>query len=293
MDRKLKKLREAWNTLEEYIEPSYPAKVKSSIKNKAGVQGSIIPLKQYQFTTSKGNDVKVHFKIEDYMDLVKTGNVVFYVNDTLDDSSSSQEGSVGTDPEILSGVLGIVKKIADKLKLDEITFEAWKGKGDEKVVKDLNYQEIKPKVEKEFNSFYNKIVSFEPELLPISDKQIELGNKLGREPKPIPEINKENIIKILNAIKKAIDNNILLHSYPVDELNHFVKNNERLRELFPESKELVSLLYEYSKRMVSNSERGFVVKRNRRASLYKKFVSRFMPEWDINVDMDHFTLTRK
>ena len=75
----------------EYIEPTYPSGIKTSTVKKSGVQGSVIPIKQYRFTTSKGNDVKVHFKRTEEEGM-KSADVVFYVNDTLDDSSSSKDG---------------------------------------------------------------------------------------------------------------------------------------------------------------------------------------------------------
>ena len=137
------------------------------------------------------------------------------------------------------------------------------------------------------------VIQFEPKILPPTENQIALAKKFDREPKSLPEIPKEQIVSHLNIMKDALDKGKMLHKHSVDELKHYYDSNDRFRELFPGTKEVLELLYEYSKRLMSRTEHGYTVNRNRRQSLYKKFVDRFFSDWDVDVSHNFFTMQRK
>lgn len=77
----------------EGIEPRKPlGKItkKKVTKNRGMVSQKT--LDQIEFTTTDGNNVKVQFQIKDDGDSITVGDVVFYVNDTLDDRGGRKDG---------------------------------------------------------------------------------------------------------------------------------------------------------------------------------------------------------
>jgi hypothetical protein len=276
--------------INEYIEPNYPKNVKSSVVKKSGVQGSVIPIKQYSFITAKGNQVKVHFKITKDYDDVKTADIVFYVNDTLDDSSS-QKGGSPTDPEIFNGVLGIILKASDRLKINRITFEPWSGEGDTKIVKGLSFKDKKEQFLNNLKQFKNTVEKREPKLFEPSDRMKELAKQLGREANKIKEFDKE---KLLDIISKAISSIEEEKESIRGVLNDLELLTKTTYEAFPELSEIKEIIQAATKIIVSNTEQGFTVKRNRREAIYKKLMDRYFSDnWEIKFEYGKFDLERK
>ncbi len=293
MDKLLKHLKEAWKQLDEYIEPTYPKGVKSSVFKKSGVQGSVIPIKQYKFTTSKGNDVKVHFKVTDEDGgLLKNADIVFYVNDTLDDASSQKGGAI-TDPEILSGVLGIISKVSDRLKFDTMTFEAWAGEGDVKTIKGLDFSNMKDNLLSKLKKFLSDVKSTEPKILEPTERMRDLAAKLGRDPVYRPEFDKEKLITMItNAITYVKEENPY-----IEGILRYIENDYTgsvVFKIFPEFTEIHEMLKKATKIVLSNTEEGYKQKRNRREAIYTKLMDRyFADKWEISKSYDMFTMVRK
>ena len=270
--------------INELYEPKTPSGIKRSTVSKAGVQGSTIKLNQYAFTTSQGNVVKVQFKI-DPSDKSEA-DVVFYVNDTLDDDSSG-----GLDTEIMSGVLGIIKKVADSRKLNTITFSAWAGKGDTKRIKGL-------KEDREgFQQIASPILSWteqnEPETLPPTDRMRELAAALGREPKSRQSWPKEQLEKALGHLMAYLHDGSGMFQSIVYELE-----NEpiyaKLGEVIPGWDAFLKEARKLADARMSNTDSGLTVRRNRRAAVYDRLIQRFMAdEWKVEKSYDSYTLTRK
>jgi hypothetical protein len=270
--------------LKEIFEPTYPKGVKVSKVKKAGPQNSIIIKNQYRFKTSNGNDVRVLFDVNDE---TQTADIIFYVNDKLSDDSSAQEG-VTRDEEILPNVLGVVKRFADKKQLKTITFTAWSGQGDKKVVKNLDYKQFKEPLITAFNAFNDEIKNHEVTYLPVTDRQKELSIKIKKELTPIPDIYKERVLNQLQNIKQKIDND----DYKIKELADNMAYAKELTK-FKTFSRFIELLKRYSDALMSNSESGLVKTRNRRKDLYIKLVQRFFSDWKLDVFGDSFELTRK
>lgn len=267
--------------ISELYEPRYPTGVKHSIHTKPGAQGSAIKRNQYAFTTSKGNVVKVLFKVED-----DSADVIFYVNDTLDDDASG-----GTDPEILSGVLGVVDKVADRRKFNTLTFEAWRGQGDTKKVTGL--KEDREAFEKAARPVLAWTEANEPEMLPPTEAQIAMARKFDREATPRPSWQKDAVDKALGHLMAYYNDGSPLFATVVYELE-----NEpiygRLGKIIPGWDVLLKEARKVADARMSNTESGLTVRRNRRGSVYDRLLQRFMADkWNIEKSWDSYTLTRK
>ena len=299
------KIREAWKRLSEYIEPKYPSGVKSTSFKKAGVQGSERKVNQYQFKTTSGNDVKVHIKRE-VEDGLQVGNVIFYVNDTLDDKSSTSSG-VDTDVEILNGVLGIMKKAVDRLKLDKVTFEAWRGEGDTKRVKGLRVEGYIESFRERVGEFKRKIEKVEPERLEPTSHDREFAKKFNREVRVKWEFNKEAVLGLLEKLEEYLSLfNTMAPSggngkYVMSSIKGMWESfdlwlrsgsNRAGLEKYVELGEFLASFKDIVKRVMSNTGEGHIKQRNRRKSLYKKLVGRYFGDWSVDVWGDSFELTR-
>lgn len=99
--------------------------------SKSGMQGSKEKIIQRQFTTSSGNDVKIHFspRVDDGE---ASTRISFYVNDKTSDESSTEGKDIASDFEILSGVMYITLMYLNRAKLNHCSFEAFAGEGDKK-----------------------------------------------------------------------------------------------------------------------------------------------------------------
>jgi len=102
----------------EIVEPMIPKgyRRKNVIKN--ATTNVAKPMVKINFTTSLKNKVEVQF-IETWDNEYQ---VIFYVNNVLDDQASATEGI--RDPEILPGVVGLMKREADKAHIRKFEFTA-------------------------------------------------------------------------------------------------------------------------------------------------------------------------
>ena len=260
----------------ESIEPEYPKNVKRKIIYKHGTQNSKIKVKQYSFTTSKGNEVSVHFKDSEN----KSTNIIFYVNNTLYDSRDER------DQEILKGVLGIILKVSKNY--DNIDFEAYKHNDEIKIVKNLDIEPYKSRTLEILNKFIKDVEEREPVKLEPTEAQRELAKKLNRELKNRYDFNKVELLTVLNKVKvNLIDEDIMIVG-AIDELKKLNLS------LFDNTEELLNNLNNMDKRIRSHDESGYVDRKNRRFNIYKRLLDKyFSNEWDIKVHGNSFYLNRK
>lgn len=283
-----------FSIIKELIEPKAPGNLKKSTITKAGTQGSPVKINQRQFTTSKGNVVKVHFKpfIEDNL---KAVDVSFFVNDTMDDEASGQR-----DSEILPQVLHTVLAYAKTSKVQRITFSAVAGSGDTKTKFNIPLDRHVASLKSAIAAFYKKLIEIEitPEMEKDElDRVNAIYAKVGKPLKTSATVMfKDELIAVLKQIMDFIDN-LTPSETSGNEFNalyqEFMKYIKRtdnwpeFRALLKEFSNMTAVLYSYTKH-------GAMISKNRRLDLYTKMVQRyFANDWDISITGTSFGLTRK
>ena len=288
--------------LSEGIEPRKPlGKLvkKKVVKNRGMINQK--SLDQIEFDTTDGNNVKVQFQIRDGI-----GDVVFYVNDTLDDLGGRKDGSV--DPEILSGVLWVVDVYADKLGLQGITFSAWAGKGDTKVVRGLDVSKPLEMAKKAVSDYLNDVKAYKANIIPPSERRIALAKKLGREPAVVYDVNVGKLSGILEEMLEDLENESIVRTHFFEEEIHLSRDvgggltdnlldmnpYTKLEDLIPGALDTLSVVRKYNVAKMSHTEDGASVTRNRRQDLYKRLMDKFFSDkWSVSQERDSFTLARK
>lgn len=275
------KFKEFYRESVEIKKPSGKVSSKHIIKNRGMINQQ--ELLQYQFKTKNGNDVKVQFNEKD-----EGVDVVFYVNNTLDDGSSGSR-----DPEILNGVLWLMRVVPDRMKWNVMTFSAWSGKGDTKVIRDLPIDDIKNRFEAVLGRFKEYIEKYEVVEIPASASRIELSKKLGRELRKLYDINKEDVLSVISDIYCYIkDGSSLIHD-GMNKLEEFGYNNPKIKSINGYD-ELIKLGRGYEEAIRSHSDEGYSKVSNRRQSLYKKIIDRYFSDiWDIDQRNSNFIMKRK
>jgi hypothetical protein len=239
---------------------------------------------EYQFKTSLGNQVKIHFQKKE--DDPLTYDVSFYVNDTqYDDASKTNESE--RDPEVLRKVLYLVKQKADALKAQEIHFVAQKGEGDIKVIKNLNIENYKPNAFIQLNLFKKWLKEYKVKMI---EPNRELYLKLNRPTPPArPDIDKKKWLQIIEKFELLIFSGNNLNINDLEELIY----NKNIFNEYPQHEKLVKSLIDYKNAFVSNTDLGFLREKNRRASLYSKLTDRFFSDWIVSKKNDYFIMKRK
>lgn len=276
----------------EIITPKKPLSVKSSQFTKSGVQGTKELVKQRQFKTSKGNDVKVHFHPSKNSEGKRNVDVVFYVNNTTYDDSSTQDGKIQNDFEILSGVLYLTKSFVNRGKYDSISFLAQSGDGDQKRVKGMNTEPIKQRLEGVAKEFRKEVASYIP-TKEEKDLAIKRSKDILRKfNKTIPPtvIYKTELLDALDLIPDFLKDDNLELGY---KIRAKLQKYDKTVEKFDSYKNLQDILNRLLEAYDSHSGDGVLIHRNRRASLYNKLVNRyFSNEWSIKQDGDMFNLDK-
>jgi GNAT superfamily N-acetyltransferase len=288
--------------LTEGIEPKKPLgaiRKKKVVKNRGMINQK--NLDQIEFDTTSGNNVKVQIQIRDGV-----GDVVFYVNDTLDDLGGRKDGSV--DPEIMGGVLWIVDVYADRLELNGLTFSAWAGKGDTKVVRGLDIEKPREAALKGLREYMADVREYKANVIPPTPSRIALAKKLGREPTVVYDVNVGKLLRILEELVGEVENRDVARLYDFEEEIHLSRSTggglpddlmnmepyNKLEDLIPGGIEVLKLVKQYNVARMSHSEEGASVTRNRRQDLYKRLIDKFFSDkWNIKQDRNQFELTRK
>ena len=276
----------------EIVSPKKPDKVKRGIYKKPGVQGSVSNVRTREFTTSKGNHVRVLFDVqtEDKKDIV---DINFYVNDTHYDDASTAGGKYKNDFEILSGVLYLARSFVDKGRYDRIKFTAQKGAGDIKTVKNLDLDKHKHEYAEDLKNLLQHIEQYEP-----SEKEIEMAKKRARDMRekfgkeiPAEVIYKDKIIPIITKLLKNLKD---LSEEEFNMLHTQLQRWDKTIDRWDSYKNVVDSGLKLRRAFESHSSEGVQVNRNRRANLYLNLMKRYFKDWEIESSYgDIFELVRK
>jgi hypothetical protein len=267
----------------EIVEPMKTTAKRRNIVKDAGTMRAT-PVIEYQFQTSLGNIVKLHFRKKD--DNPLTYDVSFYVNDTQYDDASRTDSST-RDPEILSKILYLVRKKADSLKAEEIHFLAQKGEGDVKVVRNLNIEEYKPNALQQLNLLKQWLQRYEVKMIE-PNKEIYL--KLKRPIPPArPDIDVARWVRVIDECIALISKGQTLDMNNLEGSMY----TQNIEANYPQYKVLIEALRNYTNAVMSNTEFGFQKRRNRRASLYSRLLDRYFSDWDVKQSNDSFVMKRQ
>lgn len=272
-----------------FYEVAAPTKPSSSVKKRNKIKNpgtnTAKPIIEYQFKTKLGNDVKVQFEPNGD----NSYNIVFYVNNTLDDNSS-KTADADRDPEILSGVLYIIANKSEKLNAQQLSFSAYSGKNDTKFVKNLEIEPYKNIALKELEKFRQILVHFPVKMIPPSQSRIDLFQRLNKGmPQPLPNLDTHKAIQFIDEYISNIDN-------PTYSADGFLNNILYMADFEKFKINTDQLIYALRNlEMAQKSQQGgYSIVRNRRAAVYEKLLQRyFSNEWDIKKYHTSFTLNRK
>lgn len=272
--------------LKEYYDPRKPS---SSIKTTTTVKNSGTNLaqsmRQTVFTTAKGNKVRVLITPEGE----GSHSVIFYVNDTLYDSSSQTEDSK-IDNEIIPGVLYVMKLFIKKNSdnINEITFSAFKGDKDTKIVRNLDIKKALVNMERHLEMLMRELNAHVPVYHEPSENLKKIMAKKGQVPRRIPDIDVEPIKLKIHSIK---DNPFI---EDIKDIGYFLTSRADITKTFPSAKLASKAVIDYANALKSHTKDGTEITQNRRAKIYDRLVNRhFSDVFDIHKDGDEFTLTKK
>lgn len=266
-----------WLLISEIAEPVRPLN-KVTLRHivKDGSTWRSRNVREYRFKTTKGNEIKLHF--EKLNDEKNVYDVMFYVNNTQYDNAS------GGDPEILGNVLWLMKKKADQLKADVLTFTAQKGDGDIKIIRNMDINRFKPLALQELAKIRNIITAYEVKMVkPKADVFIRLGRPV---PPDYPDLDKDKYLKILSAYESQIDSVGEL----VTNTTHLFQDLSRLNI---DASGFINAMKRLWEAQESNTEHGFHRHRNRREFVWEKLMNRYFTDWLIEKSGVKFRLSRK
>ena len=270
--------------INEIVEPFRPKAKKSNIVINPGTN-TATPAMQWRWVTKQGNDVKVQF-------VAKSNDayqVIFYVNDTLE-----EDGKAKRDPEILPGVMHIISDRAEKIGAKELSFRGYVSHGDHKEVKNLSLDRNIPAILFELDKFYQMVSSHTVEMIPPSQRTIDLFAKLNRGvPSPKPSLPKQQLLDWIETVKSNLKQRIENHyqeSIIQKALNDLLSMNFDLNY---DMSNLITLLKKQILAIKSNTEEGTSITKNRRNSIYRKLLKKYFdPEkWEIKENHEYFYVT--
>lgn len=236
-------------------------KYRTKIKNKGSNLAKEIHVAS--FKTSKNNKVDIIIDPEQN----HSYKVSFFVNGKMEEQPRGIQ-----DTEILSGVLNLLPKIADKYNMEEIQIESWTDNNEFHITRNLPLEDKKEFLLKKLNHY------------------LKAANK-----NDLPFYNnaeKEYGIKMVSGFLEILGDKEKEASY-IHNIKDFVPPPHSNI-----STEISEAYKEYRKRVLSNTEDGYKIPKNRRHNIYKNLLPRFMPHWDIKeiaygVAYKGFELTRK
>lgn len=265
-----------WLLINEIAEPVRPlgkVGLRNIIKN--GGTWRSRKVREYRFKTTKGNEVKLHF---DKLNDENGYDVMFYVNDTQYDNAS------GGDSEILGNVLWLMRKKADQLKAEVLTFTAQKGDGDTKIIRNMDVSRFKPVALQELGKLRGAIISYQIKMV---QPKAEIFVRLGRPVPPnYPDLDKEKYLKILSAYEMQIDS-------LGDLVNNTTHLFQDLSRLGIDASNFIVAMKRLWSAQESNTDRGFQSHRNRREFVWEKLMKRHFSDWMMEKDGVKFRLSRK
>lgn len=228
-------------------------------------------VKEYKWKTSLGNEVKLHYEPREE----GVYNVMFYVNDTLYDDSSSKFGT-NRDPEIFPSIFGMLNK--NKVNARQLQFRAWDSEGDKKLIRNLPMEEKKKDVLSHLSLLLNHLNTYQVKMLPITPSKMLLYKRLGRPiPSEVPDFDKDKWIEIVKNLYNKINHNQSVE----EEIGSFHSNLSigKFNNLGFSFEGLLHSMQEYEYTFKSNTPEGWMRTRNRREIIYEKLISKLMPNW--------------
>jgi len=142
----IESIRKGYTVLHEVSEPLKPRgarKFKRRLNEGGNTESEVFGKR---FKTSTGNVVEVIF-------IPESDNwyeVVFTVNNSYDDDATLGKAR---DPEIFSGVLYLMRQMADENGIDKIQIRPREGKGDKRIVKGLSTEDVHQAVVDELSKY--------------------------------------------------------------------------------------------------------------------------------------------
>ena len=280
-----------WFETVELLKPRGKVSKSSIILNKStNIASEAI---QFKWKTKFGNVVKLLFKKKSEDEY----EVLFYVNDSLIDNSSETENNK-RDPEILSTVMYLLKRKSDEIGAKSLTFNAFASKNDIKVLRNLDLKDLPNIISSEIASIKDIIEDYSVEMIPPSQELINLSIKFNKPtPQPRPDVNKEQLISLLDKILIAIEDKNLIHLE--DYIEMLQKDTFSNFKLFPialgyNPVPLIEKIIELRNIFKSMTPEGFSKNKNRRASIYNRLMNAYMSQnWNIEVRGNYFHLNRK
>lgn len=267
--------------LNEIVYPQKPSQPKKStiIKNKS--TNTERPVLQYSWTTSLGNKVKLHFDKTDENEYI----VIFYVNDTHYDDETSGENRT-RDPEVLNTVIYMMKKKADELGMNKLSFTGQDSPKDYRKIFNLPLEPHKTNLISNLQNLTRIVQSRTPQMMYPTQNQINLFTKLKR---PIPEPKLDFDPVYLTSIKKMIEE--IESNKKVDSSNFSFFN--LLKNIGFDSINLEKQIDTFNRILDSQTEQGWNRYKNRRAEVFEKLTKKFFGDWKIERSGSRINLTRQ
>lgn len=273
----------------EIVEPFKPISVKKKLTSKNKGTNTEKPMLQFQWKTSKGNDVKLQLipKNSEQTDC----EAIFYVNDTLDDNAGGNE----RDPEILSSVLYVLRKKAETMNIMHLFFQSHSSDNDTKIIRNLPIN-THPALT-QLDQFENAIKRYTPFFLPHSQKLIDFYAKVN---KPLPaqqlSFDRNSWLNWIEALKKNIINPP--NHQDGSDIEHFLDalktgiGTDKFKVLNFDVSILEKTLETLSNEIKSNSEQGWRRTTNRRKEIYHRLIKKYFPDWKITISNNSFYLDK-
>jgi hypothetical protein len=267
----------------EVVEPMKPtSSVKRSVFIKNKGTNVAKPILQFKWKTKLGNEVKLHFDKKDE----NSYDVVFYVNDTHFDDETANEDTI-RDPEVLSSVIFVLRKKADDLKANRLTFDAQKSDKDYKKVFNLPLEPSKSQTLDSVKELLFKLKNRTPVMIPVKQSLIDLAAKLNKPiPKERPDIDPK-WIEILEKTLREVQVNQLISSE-----DDFFNFSNPFESIGYDPKDLIENIKRWNQVVKSRSEEGWIRYKNRRAEVYDRLMKRHFGDWKIQRNANRFELTR-
>jgi hypothetical protein len=267
--------------LNEVAEPAKPInKIYRRSITKNGGTWKEKKVLEFKFKTNNENEVKVHFdKIEDGF-----YDVMFYVNDTQHDDASQNDDI--RDSEILGNVLWIIKNKSDQLGINKLKFQAQKGEGDTKIIRNLDVSKYKNHALQLLNNLAARVNSYQVKMI---KPNVDLWKKLNRPiPPEKPDLDQPSLNKLIIEFQKLIESNQSIKEL----LNNNLYKLEELNKLGIDTTEFLNVIKNLSNAIESNMPWGWRRNLNRRAIVWEKLVNKYFADWILKKDGVNFELTR-
>jgi len=284
--------------LQEFLKPKKPDKIIKSVFKKTGLQGTVNKFNQRQFDTPNGNNVKVHFKPQQSSTGQKSVDIDFYVNNSLDDDSSTKEKDIKNDYDILSGVMYVILDYLKNNKISHFTFHAYSGERDTRRKFNLPLKNVN-KIVSDIDSIISKIASFKVTDDMVSAELARRNQLLAKVKRPlltdITILYKDEMISGLTQLKELVLSKITSDSINrLTQIESYLGKHDITVNKWLDYHDLLNDMHKVRQVLLSHTEHGVIVTSNRRLSVYSKLLKdNLASDWDIEITGDSFEVSKK